>query len=371
MHSNTIPVGDSTSQHDQAESVIHSTLSNSGGKSASWSLYGFLVIVSLFLSSALFTSIASFTLGDLSRVSKHLETWWEALGLVAWRTAELGVSWMMGFDGKTNITPNVQAIAVITRLKLGCDVASFTLLTHVPTWALLLHFYRARPTTIVTSLAIDLISITVPFILFQRQTTTTIPSKSSSNRKSNHDLIQDGQTMLFLSMAGSSIFAVFVYLSFSTWIPKFLVVHFDEIPDIRTVYAGAAGFPIWIITLLPAGYATYNLLFVGSTSWSFDGKEKHSFQGDNEGECLITPPYKRVWRKLFPTSGSLIIRTLTLATMTFLNTLVQLAGTIRGVDLVGASGWGAIWGAATLSIGAYFAWVDAVDDIAGFDEDGY
>lgn len=62
--------------------------------------YGLLVLSSLVLSSVLFTVTASVTVGDLSFVSKHLETWWEASGLIAWRAVELGLAWILGFDGK-------------------------------------------------------------------------------------------------------------------------------------------------------------------------------------------------------------------------------------------------------------------------------
>jgi hypothetical protein len=61
--------------------------------------YGLLVLSSLVLSSLLFTATSSVTVGDLSFVSKHLETWWEASGLIAWRAVELGLAWILGFDG--------------------------------------------------------------------------------------------------------------------------------------------------------------------------------------------------------------------------------------------------------------------------------
>lgn len=61
----------------------------------------FLVVLSsLIVSSVLFTVTASFTVGDLGLVSKHLEEWWEVGGLMAWKAVEIGLAWILGFDSK-------------------------------------------------------------------------------------------------------------------------------------------------------------------------------------------------------------------------------------------------------------------------------
>lgn len=62
--------------------------------------FALVVLSSLILSSALFTVTSVVTIGDLGFVSKHLEKWWEVGGLIAWRAVELGLAWMLGFDGK-------------------------------------------------------------------------------------------------------------------------------------------------------------------------------------------------------------------------------------------------------------------------------
>jgi hypothetical protein len=57
------------------------------------------VLASLALSSTLFTLTSQVTLGELGRVSKHLEEWWEVGGLMAWKAVEIGLAWILGFDG--------------------------------------------------------------------------------------------------------------------------------------------------------------------------------------------------------------------------------------------------------------------------------
>lgn len=57
-----------------------------------------LVVLSLALSATLYTFASSFTAGDLSSVSRRLDDWWEVVGLIGWKTAELAVGWWGGYD---------------------------------------------------------------------------------------------------------------------------------------------------------------------------------------------------------------------------------------------------------------------------------
>lgn len=67
----------------------------------------FLLVVfnSLLLSSVLFTMTSSVTLGELGRVSKHLEAWWEVGGLMLWKAVEVVIC--LGFLGLTVSFPCV------------------------------------------------------------------------------------------------------------------------------------------------------------------------------------------------------------------------------------------------------------------------
>lgn len=60
--------------------------------------YTFLLLISLGLSSGLFTLTAETTLHKLDPLSKNLEEW-EVGALIAWKGVELGLAWMMGLTG--------------------------------------------------------------------------------------------------------------------------------------------------------------------------------------------------------------------------------------------------------------------------------
>lgn len=58
------------------------------------------VILSLSLSALLFSLNSSYTAGDLASVSKHVESWVEVVGVLAWKITELGIYWFSGLDGR-------------------------------------------------------------------------------------------------------------------------------------------------------------------------------------------------------------------------------------------------------------------------------
>lgn len=67
--------------------------------------FAIVVFSSLVLSSILFTLTSSFTVGDLGPISRHLEGWWEVGGLIAWRAIEVGLTWVLGYDGQQRLHP--------------------------------------------------------------------------------------------------------------------------------------------------------------------------------------------------------------------------------------------------------------------------
>ncbi|RHZ74480.1 hypothetical protein CDV55_108731 [Aspergillus turcosus] len=304
----------------------------------------FLLVVfnSLLLSSVLFTMTSSVTLGELGRVSKHLEAWWEVGGLMLWKAVEVGLAWVLGFDGR--------------------DVLSFTFLTHLPTYSLLWSFYGIRPTTILASYGITLISTAIPFILLRRPSSVHDLLHAPSDAVPNRSILQDRPTALYTSVAAAAIYSVALYFSYATWLPAYLVVHFENIPDIRLAHAGPAGLPILFLTLLPAGWAARDFLFVSSTGASSSDASVKS-KSASEGEYLVCGIYRRTLGTLSAKTRVLVSRTGLLASMMVLNTVFQVAGTVRGVDVPGATMWGAIWGVATIAVGGVFGWIEAVDGV--------
>ncbi|KAL4873466.1 hypothetical protein BDV12DRAFT_182277 [Aspergillus spectabilis] len=305
-----------------------------------------VILSSLVLSSTLFTITYPVTLGELGRVSKHLEEWWEVGGLLAWKAVEVGLAWVLGFDGR--------------------DVLSFSFLTQLPTYALLSSFYCLRPTTVIASYAIALFSTAVPFTLLRNPNLVHNLSRAPPTTVSNRGILQDTAITLYTTVVATAIYTVVLYLSYETWLPAQLVVHFERLPSITRVHAGPAGLPLLFTSLLPAGWAARDFLFVSSAGTPAAVASNVVIERaspSNQGESLAYSVYRKTWGALSRPTRVLISRTATLASVTMVNTVVQVAGTVDGASFEGASAWGFVWTAATLLVGLMYGWIEAVDGL--------
>lgn len=215
--------------------------------------------------------------------------------------------------------------------------------------------------------AITVISTAAPFTLLRKPET---PRESPSNRAITHDCA----TTIYTTLAATSIFTVALSLSYATWLPAHLVVHFDYLPDISVVHAGPNRLPVLFVALLPAGWAARDFLFVSSAESARsatdddndDDKDDTTGEADKnkcKGEYLACTMCHKMCGQLSPKTRVLVARTATLAVMLVLNTVVQVAGTVRGASVEGAAAWGAVWAAAAGTVGATYGWIEAVDGV--------
>lgn len=261
-------------------------------------------------------------------------------------------------------------------------MTSFIFLTYLPTFSLLSTFYNVRPTTVIMCFAITLLATGLPFALLRRPAPVHDLSHVPTGAVPNRGILQDRLTALYTTVAASSIYAVLLYISYATWLPAWLVVYFDDIPDITAVHAGPAGLPVLFLSLIPAGWAARDFLFVSSTGVSSpatrssssapSGPTKESPEKEtttsvgvamNEPEYFAEIAYRKTFGQLSAKTRTLIWRTLFLAAMIVLNTTVQGVSTIHGVNWEGAVGWGSIWAVATVAIGLTFGWIEAVEGV--------
>lgn len=89
--------------------------------------FSLVILSSLVLSSGLLTVFSLQTAGHLAGISKHLEEWWEIVGLILWRATELGLAWVFGFDSAfclSSDTVNTGTLVADKQLhthRLGCS----------------------------------------------------------------------------------------------------------------------------------------------------------------------------------------------------------------------------------------------------------
>lgn len=241
-------------------------------------------------------------------------------------------------------------------------MASCLFLTHLPTYFLLSAFYNVRPTSALASYAITILSIVIPFALLRRVASVHDLYHASSSAVANRSILQDRLTTTFTTLLAAAIYSVVLYASYASWLPAQLVVHFESIPDVSAAHAGPAGLPALFLTMIFAGYAAHDFLFVSSTGHPEPSPDKTA-PVNREGEYLVQALYRKTWCQLSTKTRILVSRTLILASAVLLNTTVQVAGTIQRVSVQGALTWGALWAVATLAVGATYGWVEAVDGV--------
>lgn len=228
-----------------------------------------------------------------------------------------------------------------TVVSAGYDVLALNGHVQIPTYVFLGHFYRIRPTTILTVLGISQLSAAVPFFIFASD--SAIRSTPISSRPF---MVRDKLIAVYTTVLATAVYTVTIYTSYATWIPKFLIVHFDGLPDLRVAHQGAGGLVPMFMSFLFVGYFAREFLFVGSAGHP-DTDEQGPRYKEKRGEMLVSSVYRRTWVPLPLRTKILISRTFVMTTMTMANTVVQLLGTVNGADLTGALGWAGIWAATT------------------------
>jgi hypothetical protein len=169
----------------------------------------------------------------------------------------------------------------------------------------------------------------------------------------NRSIITDPWTIILCSLLATAIFAVLLEFCFATFLPTWLITHFDHIRDLTAAHLGASGLPLLLVSLIPAGYAAMQFIFVSSTATP----PTPVYTFDTAASGFMEHVYHNAWGWYTNRQKELITRTLLVAAMTVTETVIHVWGTIEGVELSGALGYAGIWGVSVLLVGASYDWV--------------
>lgn len=230
-----------------------------------------------------------------------------------------------------------------------------TLLT-TPYALLLATFYAVRPTTLLLTSLANLVSVVLPFFLLRPLSPPHHASKAAKGTVRNRSILTDPWTTMATSILATAIFAVLLELSFATFLPTWLVTYFDGIRDLSVAHLGPSGLPGLLVALAPAGYAAMEFLFASSTAAAPPlGAPPYVF--DTERAGFFEHVYHNAWGWYTARQKKLIWRTAVLGAMLVGETVIQVSGTIKGVEPVGALGYAGVWGLGIVVLGAVFDWV--------------
>ena len=220
---------------------------------------------------------------------------------------------------------------------------------------LLSSFFLINPSTLIFPTLASIVSTTVPFMLLRPLSPANTASTAPRGLVRNRSIITDPWTTISCSLLATAIFATLLEFSFATFLPIWLINHFDHIRDLTAAHLGASGLPLLLVSLLPAGFAAMQFIFVISTA--APATPQYVFDTTESG--FVDHVYHNAWGWYTNRQKELISRTILLATMTVAETVIQVWGTIEGVEQSGAVGYAAIWGMGVLLVAAVFDWVGA------------
>ncbi|KAL8803536.1 MAG: hypothetical protein Q9182_003137 [Xanthomendoza sp. 2 TL-2023] len=299
-----------------------------------------LVITSMIVSLAMYSFTSQFGAGDLAGVNRRLDEWWEIFGLLAWKATELGIGWWGEYDGH--------------------DLASLTMLSHMPYLYLLTTFYAVRPTTMWLGLFVDIASTYLPFTLL-RDSSPVHRSEATKYEVANRSILSDLNIKLYTSFLAAALYGIVIYGSFRSWLPGFLIVHFEGLKDLSGAYEAAL--PGVTTAFLISGYSAQNFLFMPALGAKPDAHDIQMAEFDPETATLSQTIWYNIWG-YSKRSRTLIKRTVTLVLVSAMQTGLRTFITIEGVDLVGAAGWAAMWAIAATVVGSGFWWVGDVEGVS-------
>ncbi|KAL8964151.1 MAG: hypothetical protein Q9183_004660, partial [Haloplaca sp. 2 TL-2023] len=242
------------------------------------------------LSSGLYTLTSQFGTGDLAGVMKRRDEWWEISGLLAWKATELGIGWWGEYD--------------------ALDLGYLTLLSHMPYLYLLTTFYAVRPTTMWLGIINDVVSTYVPFALLRDKAPVHRLEASKKSEVANRSILNDLSIKLYTSLLAAAAYGLVVYGSFRTWLPAYLIVHFDGLKDLSGAHEAA--FPVIMFGFLVSGHAAQSFLFRPALGAKPDAHDLRMAEFDPATATFGETVWYNVWGHS-KRSRILIKRTATLA----------------------------------------------------------
>ncbi|KAI5370851.1 hypothetical protein Slin15195_G017240 [Septoria linicola] len=300
-----------------------------------------LVLVSLSMSALLYTFVAEYTGPELASVSRNLDANWQIWTVLAWKLTELAGAWYLRYD--------------------YVDLGWLTFLSNVPHYFLLNTFYGIDYFAALIPLGIDVITIAIPFALFRG----TVYARDTTRPKTANQIVaQDAGIRWTIAAFGASLYTIVIYSSFYTWLPTYMVVHFDGLKSVAKAHDSVL--LLLAALFLPLGYAATQFIFVPAIGSSAnpgltDPKvhpEKAAFDPEN-ATLGQTVAYNLGFSAagFTPRAEILLKRTAVLAASSFANSLMRSYFTIEGTELVGAAGWSSVWAVASGLTGLAFSWV--------------
>lgn len=204
-------------------------------------------------------------------------------------------------------------------------------------------FYNLSPKTALAGLAVDVAASFGPFLLLRSLSDAHKAASSTPNR----EIILDRSILLLSTLLASFIYNVSLFLSYKVFLRPALVLYFE---GIHTIEPSQNSLVILGTLTFASGIAARSFIFTPLTATGRTEEDDKHAQFDAIDATLWETFWWNVWGYTTQTKVG-IVRTLAVVAVTGINTYVQCALTISGVDSQGALAYGTVWAVAAFLAG--------------------
>lgn len=201
-----------------------------------------------------------------------------------------------------------------------------------------------------------MIAQVAPFYIFRSLSAPHNPNHVHKSELRNKSILTDPYTTISTSVLATAIFATLLEASYATYLPIYLIEHFEGLRDLSGAHLGAAGLPTLLLNLIPAGIACTTFLFTPPTGLP-PTLEEHEYVFDSETAGFFEHFHYNTWGWYSVRQRELMKRTAVAMVLVAGETVMRTWGEIKGVELFGAIGYAGIWSLGVAIVGAVFEWV--------------
>lgn len=209
---------------------------------------------------------------------------------------------------------------------------------------LLATFYDVSATSALAALAIDALSVFIPFQLLRAVSGAHAGRSSVPNR----EIITDPLIQACTIAISSAVYSVTLFAAYQTFLPRALVLYFGDIPTVAPAYE--ATYPSVVPAAALLGVAAKVFIFTPFAGTGRAAGDKELRRFDPASASLRETLVWNVWG--YTAKGKVgIARTAVVVVLTFVDTYLQCTKLIAGVEPTGAACFAAVWAAAALFSG--------------------
>ncbi|KAG5952066.1 hypothetical protein E4U53_001705 [Claviceps sorghi] len=294
---------------------VAQTAGDTGSRLPGAAQFPLTVALSFALSTLGSVVMSQVSQGKLQSLTRSSDTWSQTAVLTSWRLAELALAWFGELD--------------------SLEAASMNILAHGPVIFLLSAFYGLSTASAISALAVDVLSIAIPFYL-------VLPlsrADGSASRNSSCEIL-DIPLQMLTSLLSTGIYAVTIVLSLRFLLPRIFVVYFSGLPTLEPAYA--ASYTSVLPVTLVFGFAASNFIFppLATTGKAKEDAEIERF--DPVNASLGQTVQWNFWGYTAKTKVG-IRRTVAAAVLTGVGTYLACTYRVYGVEPTGAAVYASVW----------------------------